>query len=346
MRQDLRPVIFGISGYQLSDAEKKFLADARPLGVILFKRNVESLDQLRALTTALRDVCQNPDLMIAIDQEGGRVARIQPPLWPAYPPMRPYGDQYNTDPDAALDAVYDHYFKIGTGLLDLGITMNCAPVLDVPISGSHDVIGDRAFSQNANVVAQLGMRACCGLIDAGVYPVIKHIPGHGRAMVDSHLDLPRVDTPLADMEKTDFPPFAFMPDMPFAMTAHVVYTAIDAQKPATLSPSVIEKIIRKKLGFMGLLMTDDLGMKALQGTFAELTRESLRAGCEIVLHCSGKLDEMQQIVPELPTQLSDGFMAKMAEAMALTQHAITDLARRREALKLAESQTPIARQQA
>lgn len=323
MTQTVRPVIFGISSVRLTDAEKSFFAETRPMGIILFKRNIESLDQLRLLTDELRAVCGNPNLLITIDQEGGRVARIAPPLWPAYPAMRPYGEKFDADPDAAGDAVYDHYFKIGRGLFELGFNMNCAPVLDVPVAGSHDVIGDRAFSQKPFAVGQLGMRACAGMIDAGILPVIKHIPGHGRAMVDSHLDLPRVDTSLTELEKSDFSPFAFLRDMPFAMTAHVVYTAIDPDLPATLSSAVID-LVRKKIGFDGLLMTDDLGMKALRGSFADLTKQSFRAGCDIILHCSGKLDEMRQILPELPNDLSPRILSKMQDAQQLTQHAFTD----------------------
>ena len=309
-----RPAIFGISGTVLTDAEKRFLEITRPIGVILFKRNIESLSQVKKLCADLRDAANDSDLIIAIDQEGGRVARLRPPLWPEYPPMRPFGSQYKTASDAAKKSVYDNFQDIGHRLLQLGITMNCAPVLDVPITGAHDVIGDRAFADDPKTVATLGREAALGLMAAGVFPVIKHIPGHGRATVDSHHDLPHVDCDHATLSKTDFAPFAMLRDMPFAMTAHVVYTAIDDKYPATLSKKIVDEIIRGEIGFDGLLMGDDLGMKALNGDFATLTRDSFIAGCDIALHCSGEMAEMQAVASALPSRLPDQAAAKLSTA--------------------------------
>ncbi len=320
LHNNLKPAIFGFSGTVLTDAEKKFFETTNPVGAIIFKRNIESLDQIKSLTQSLRETTQNPDLMILIDQEGGRVARLQPPLWPSYPPMRPYGDLFAKNPEDAMQQVYDHYMAIGAGLLELGINVDCAPVLDIPIAGSHDVIGDRAFAETAYPVMQLGQQAMIGLIDAGVLPVIKHIPGHGRAMVDSHLELPRVDTDYATLVATDFAPFKFLCDAPLAMTAHVLYTAIDAELPATLSKKVIDKAIRGDIGYLGLLMTDDLGMKALRGSMRELTAQSLAAGCDVVLHCNGNMDEMSQIASALPDVMNEQGMAKLQQAINMVIH--------------------------
>ncbi len=317
---NLRPAIFGVSGTVLTDAEKKFLQETNPVGTILFARNIESLDQVKSLTASMREVTGNNDLLILIDQEGGRVARLKPPIWPAFPPVRQFGDLYATNADEALEKTYDNYVRIGQGLFDLGINVNCAPVLDIPIPGAHDVIGDRAFADKSWPVTQLGQSACLGLIDAGVLPVIKHIPGHGRAMADSHLELPRVDTDYATLKSTDFAPFKFLCDMPLAMTAHILYTDIDPDLPATLSPKIIDQVIRGDIGYLGVLMSDDLGMKALKGDFADLTKQSLKAGCDVVLHCSGKFDEMQTIAAALPDAMDENAAQRFEQALHLVMH--------------------------
>ncbi|TAH37603.1 MAG: beta-N-acetylhexosaminidase [Alphaproteobacteria bacterium] len=317
---NLRPAIFGISGTVLTDAEKKFFQETNPVGAILFARNIESLDQVTALTASLREVTGNKDLLVLIDQEGGRVARLKPPLWPEYPPARTFGDLYAKNPDDALEKVYDNYVRIGQGLLDLGINVDCAPVLDIPISGAHDVIGDRAFAEKSWPVTQLGQSACLGLIDSGVLPVIKHIPGHGRAMADSHHELPRVDTDYATLKTTDFAPFKFLCDMPLAMTAHILYTDIDPELPATLSPKIVEQVIRGDIGYLGVLMSDDIGMKALKGDFADLTRQTLAAGCDLVLHCSGKMDEMLAAASALPKAMNEQSAQRFEQALHLVLH--------------------------
>ncbi|MGD9649414.1 MAG: beta-N-acetylhexosaminidase [Dongiaceae bacterium] len=304
----LKPVVFGLSGPQLTPEERAFFAEHNPLGFILFARNIQNLDQVARLCAELRMAVNNPQAFIFIDQEGGRVQRIKEPLLPNYPSMRELVSQARGD-EGFIAA---HFKKLGTDLSKLGINVDCAPVLDVPIPGSHDVIGDRAFGVHADDIIKYAAAAVKGLNQAKVFPVIKHIPGHGRAMVDSHLELPIVDTHLDELRKTDFAPFKALNDAPFAMTAHVVYRAIDPHLCATLSPKVIA-LIRQEIGFQGLLLTDDLGMKALKGDFAGLAHASLEAGCDIVLHCSGKMEEMLQVAKGLPTSLSPVTQARLAK---------------------------------
>lgn len=288
------PVIFGIAGTEVTPAERAMFAQHPVLGVILFARNIVSLAQVQSLCAEIKSIL-GPQAIIAIDQEGGRVARLKPPLWPEYPTARSFLPLYRQNPDAARAAVLANYQNIGGGLAELGITMNCAPVLDVPIAGAHDVIGDRAFAADAAIVADLATAACAGLRAAKIDPVIKHIPGHGRAMVDSHHDLPVVDTNYQTLCRTDFVPFRALRGEAYAMTAHVVYTAIDPVHPITLSKTGIAKVIRGEIGFGGKIMSDDLGMKALKGNLGALSHQSLAAGCDIILHCSGVLAEMQEI---------------------------------------------------
>ena len=242
---------------------------------------------------------------VLIDQEGGRVQRLRPPHWRSAPPLRQFGDLYAHDPERAAKALRINMQAIGVELADLGIDVDCAPCLDVPVPGAHDVIGNRALSEDAEVVAALAAAACDGLMDAGVVPVIKHLPGHGRAAVDSHEALPLVDTNSNALSTLDFAPFQAVAKMPVAaMTAHVVYQAFDGDCPATLSSKVIGGVIRERIGFQGLLFSDDLGMKALSGSFADLANDCLTAGCDIALHCSGVLHEMEQIAAGA-TRLSD-----------------------------------------
>jgi beta-N-acetylhexosaminidase len=275
----------------LTPEERAFFREARPWGVILFRRNIETPVQTRALVDALRDCLGRDDAPVLIDQEGGRVQRLGPPHWPRYPTARAYGQAGGGDPLERRALAWLGARLIARDLKALGINVDCAPVLDTPRPGAHDVIGDRAFGEAPDLISQLGRAVCEGLLAGGVAPVIKHIPGHGRAGADSHHDLPVVDAPVEDLEASDFRPFRACSDMPAAMTAHVVYSALDDAHPATTSPTVI-RLIRERLGFDGLLMTDDLSMKALCGAFEARAASALAAGCDVVLHCNGDMAEM------------------------------------------------------
>ncbi|MGE3334167.1 MAG: beta-N-acetylhexosaminidase [Rhodospirillaceae bacterium] len=292
--------IFGLKGLVLNEAERAFFKRVRPMGYILFARNVENPAQVLALVNDLRSL--NPDLdpVVLIDQEGGRVQRLKPPYWRPAPAGAEFAALYAKDAAAAARHLRTNFQLIGEELRAVGIDVDCAPVMDVPVPGSHDVIGDRAYGTDPTTVYELARQVCEGLIDAGVVPVIKHIPGHGRAMSDSHLELPRVGADLATLRATDFAPFrAFCraADRPlaFGMTAHVVYEAIDPDLPATTSRRMIEDIIRGEIGFQGLLMSDDLGMKALSGSYDERAAKSLAAGCDVILHCDGNMEDMEAV---------------------------------------------------
>ncbi|MDR3510867.1 MAG: beta-N-acetylhexosaminidase [Caulobacteraceae bacterium] len=288
--------ILGCSGPTLTAEERAFFRDVRPWGFILFRRNIETPDQVRALVEALRACTGVENAPVLIDQEGGRVQRLGPPHWRRYPPGRAYGQLAANDPLLRREIVRLGARLIAHDLAALGINVDCVPVLDVPDPEGHEVIGDRAYADGPEEVARLGRAAAEGLIAGGVLPVIKHIPGHGRAMADSHLALPVVEAPMAALEARDFAPFRVLSDMPMAMTAHVVYAAIDARRPATTSRKAIRGVIRGALGFDGLLMSDDLSMKALSGDFAERARASLAAGCDVVLHCNGDMAEMKAVL--------------------------------------------------
>ena len=290
-------VIFGCTGPTLAAAERDFFRSADPLGFILFQRNCETPAQLRRLVADLRDSVGRTDAPVLIDQEGGRVARLKPPDWPAYPAAAAFA---GLGGDRAREAAWTGARLIAEDLAALGITVDCVPVLDIPVDGADRVIGDRAYGTTAGVVATLGRAAAEGLLAGGVLPVIKHMPGHGRALVDSHHALPRVAAPRAELESTDFASFRALADLPWGMTAHVVYAAIDPDRPATLSPQVIGEVIRASIGFDGLLLTDDLSMQALGGSFAARARASLDAGCDIVLHCNGEPGEMTEIAGVVP----------------------------------------------
>jgi beta-N-acetylhexosaminidase len=292
--------IAGCSGLELTRAEAAFFRAERPWGFILFKRNVDTPDQVRKLVDAFRACVDRADAPVLIDQEGGRVQRLGPPHWPKYPPGRAYGTLKGNDPLLRREITRLGARLIAHDLRALGITVDCVPVLDIPVAGAHDVIGDRAYGDTPEQVAYLGRAAAEGLIAGGVLPIVKHIPGHGRAGADSHLALPVVDTDRATLSRTDFLPFRHLADMPMAMTAHVVYSAIDPKRPATTSRSVMQDVIRGEIGYDGLVMSDDLSMKALAGDFASRTRQSLRAGCDVVLHCNGDLAEMQAIAAATP----------------------------------------------
>jgi beta-N-acetylhexosaminidase len=289
--------ILGCAGPVLSDTERSFFRDADPLGFILFQRNCQTPDQVRILVDDLRESVGRADAPVLIDQEGGRVARLKAPAWRAVPAAGRFGELAQRGRGAALEAVRLNAELLARELADLGITVDCAPVLDLRLPGQNDVVvGDRAFGDDPELVAELGRAACQGFLAGGVLPVIKHVPGHGRATVDSHHALPRVDASLDELRRTDFVPFRLLRDMPVAVSAHVVYTAIDPDQPATTSRTVIEQIIRGEIGFAGLLISDDLSMQALSGDLGDRARRALAAGCDIALHCNGKIPEMEAVV--------------------------------------------------
>jgi len=284
--------ILGCSGTVLSRAEKAFFADAEPWGFILFARNVKTPDQVRRLTGALRATVGREDAPILIDQEGGRVQRLGPPHWRRYPPGRAYG---------GLRTARREITRLGARLLAhdlaaLGINVDCLPVLDVPAPDGHQIIGDRAYGDTPEQVALLGRAAAEGLIAGGVLPVVKHMPGHGRALADSHRELPVVEASWDELEARDFAPFRVLSDMPMAMTAHVIYAAVDRERPATTSRTVHRRVIRGAIGFAGLVMTDDLSMRALRSSFRERAQAAIGAGCDVVLHCNGDMAEMKAVV--------------------------------------------------
>ena len=307
--------IYGCSGHRLTEAERAFFVEARPGGFILFRRNSDSPDQVRALTAELRESVGDAGAPILIDQEGGRVQRMGPPHWPKYPPGEAYLRAAN-NPLAAREVVRQGARLMAQDLRGVGINVDCLPVLDVPVPGAHDIIGDRAYARDPATVAQLGRAAVEGLLAGGVLPVIKHMPGHGRAFADSHHDLPVVHADLATLDGWDFAPFRALSDMPLAMTAHVVFDAIDPKRPATTSKKAV-RLMRGHLGFGGLIMTDDLSMKALSGSLRERAEASLKAGCDVVLHCNGDLDEMRQVA-EGTGRLKGQAARRAAAAMART----------------------------
>lgn len=289
------PVIFGFSGTQLTNEEITFFKATKPYGYILFARNCDNSAQIKALTDKLREISGRADLPILIDQEGGRVARLKPPHFPAFPPAANFAKMAESDLEGAKIATFENAKKIAEMLRELGITVDCAPLADVPVVGAHDIIGDRAFGHTPAQVSALARAMANGLLAGGVVPVLKHIPGHGRAFADSHLELPVVHTSLAELRATDFMPFKKLSDLPMAMTAHVLFTAIDDKNMATVSPAAI-RLIRDEIGFDGLLMSDDLSMKAMVGDFTQRARDVLNAGCDVVLHCNGDMEEMQAIM--------------------------------------------------
>ncbi len=312
--------ILGCAGLRLTEAERAFFARTNPLGFILFARNVDTPAQVADLVAELRLVVGRADAPVLIDQEGGRVQRLRPPHWRSAPAGAPFARLAAADPAAAAAALRLNFRLIGRELAALGIDVDCAPVLDVPVQGAHDVIGDRAYGIRPAQVAALGRAAMDGLLDEGVLAVIKHIPGHGRAMVDSHQALPVVEAARAELESQDFAPFRALAAAPWAMTAHVVYKAIDPDAPATTSAKVIGEVIRGVIGFDGVLVSDDLSMKALGGGFGDRTRAALDAGCDIVLHCNGEMAEMTAIAAAL-RPLSEIAQERLARAAAMKRRA-------------------------
>ena len=297
-----KAIIFGIAGRELSRAEAAFFHASRPIGIILFERNIESRAQLQALTDDLRAQSGNPHLPILIDQEGGRVARLKPPLVRAYPPMAAYGALYKQDAEKARRAARLGAALLASDLYELGININCAPCLDLGLPQTAQVIGDRAFAPHPDWVAQLGRSFMDGLAQGGVLPVLKHLPGHGRATVDSHATLPIIDAPVPQLQAQDFAPFRQLNDALLGMTGHLLFSHIDADLPSTLSPIIIGEIIRGHIGFDGLLMSDDISMQALPQPITTSAQQALAAGCDIILHCNGNMAEMQalaEVVPEM-----------------------------------------------
>ncbi len=311
-----RAAILGCAGPSLSREERNFFRASDPLGFILFARNCEEPRQLAALIAALRKSVARADVPILIDQEGGRVARLGAPHWWHPPSAAAIGAIAGQGLDRAGRASWLHGRLIAAELAPLGITVDCAPVLDLRLAETHQVIGDRAYGAAPALVAALGRAFCEGLLEGGVLPVIKHMPGHGRARADSHLELPEVTAPLALLRETDFAPFAALADMPWAMTAHIRYRAIDAAAPATCSAGLIRGVVRGEIGFRGLLISDDLGMKALEGDFGARARAALAAGCDLVLHCSGEPGEMEAVMAATP-MLGAAALDRLARGEAL-----------------------------
>ena len=292
--------VSGCAGPRLDPDEIAFFADERPFGLILFRRNCREPAEIRDLVAAFRAAVGRADAPVFIDQEGGRVQRLQPPLWPAYPPAATLGRLAAHDAAAGTRAAWLHGRLIAADLLDLGIDVDCLPVLDVAGATTAAAIGDRSFGGDADSVAGLGRAVADGLIAGGVLPVMKHVPGHGRATVDSHLHLPVVDADVEALARSDFLPFAKLSDLPMAMTAHVVFRAVDADRAATVSATVIRDIIRGRIGFNGLLLSDDVSMHALSGDYATRAATIYAAGCDIVLHCNGRTQEMRAVARAAP----------------------------------------------
>ena len=310
-----RAFITGVSGPELTDSEREFIRTERPWGFILFKRNIDAPAQVARLVGELCAAVENPDTPVLIDQEGGRVQRLGPPHWPVYPPGAVFGALYDIDRALGLKAARLSSRLIAADLIDLGITVDCLPLADVPVEGSDAVIGNRAYGTEPDKVAAIARAVTEGLEQGGVLPVLKHIPGHGRATADSHFKLPTVDIARNELERTDFAAFQPLADLPMAMTAHVVFSAIDPAQPATTSATMIEQVIRGVIGFQGLLMSDDVSMNALAGSIAERTRAIVDAGCDMVLHCNGKLDEMREVA-RLTPELSGQALVRADRALA------------------------------
>lgn len=295
-----KALITGVAGTRLSPDEARFLARVRPAGVILFARNCATRDQISRLTADVHAAVDSDDLLVLIDQEGGRVRRLRPPEWRELPPARAYASVYVDGPARACRLAGLVASLTAADLREIGINTNCAPVLDVPAAGSHAIIGDRAYGDDPDQVAALGRAVAEGYAAGGVLPVIKHIPGHGRATADSHEELPVVTISRAELERVDLKPFRALADQPAAMTAHVVFTDVDPVRPASTSACVIDEIVRGSIGFNGLLMSDDLGMKALTGDMRTRAEAVIAAGTDIALHCSGDLAEMEAAAAGVP----------------------------------------------
>lgn len=294
-------VIYGLSSFELTEEEINFFSEANPLGFILFKRNIDNPQQVKDLVKSLKELV-GWNCLILIDQEGGRVARLRPPHWKEFPAMEKFAKIAENDLEKAKEETFKNAVNLGETLIELGINVDCAPVCDLLFPDAHDIVGDRSFGLDVNIVTELARKTAEGLLSKKVLPIIKHIPGHGRAKADSHEDLPIVTTPLTELKITDFKVFENLSDIPWAMTAHIVYTSLDDKLPATLSSKVID-FIRNDIGFNGVLVSDDLSMHALKGSFEDRTENALKAGCDVVLHCNGDMNEMKAIASKV-TKLS------------------------------------------
>ena len=306
--------IFSLAGTTLGADEAALFREADPVGYILFRRNIEDREQVRALTSALRDLHGRDDLPILIDQEGGRVARMRPPEWPAFPPNESFDRLYQLAPSSAMQAARWNARAIALTLAEVGINVDCLPMLDIRMPGASEIVGDRSLGAEPMQVAALGRAQLEGLASAGVVGVVKHMPGHGRALVDSHLELPVVDAS-EDELAIDLEPFERLATAPMGMTSHIVYRAWDPDRPASQSPIIIGDIIRQRIGFVGFLMSDDFGMEALSGGPADRALACVEAGCDAALHCSGVLGEMADVANVLPALTAEG-EARLARAMA------------------------------
>ena len=318
-----RALVLGCAGERLSHEERRFFAAADPFGFVVFRRNCRSREQLRALVEEMRGSVGRADAPVLVDQEGGRVARLRPPEWPAYPAAARIADL--PDPVAGETARIVARL-IADDLAAVGITVDAAPVLDLPRPGADPVIGDRAFGADPARVARLGAAVCEGLLAGGVLPIVKHMPGHGRATVDSHRACPRVEADRATLSASDFAPFKALRAMPWGMTAHIVFAAIDPTAPVTFSRPLIDTILRREIGFAGVLVSDDISMGALEGSLGERTRRALDAGCDLVLHCTGVMAEMEEIV-EAARPLSPQAAARVVQGEALRRQSQRDFDR-------------------
>lgn len=319
----MQAAIYGLEGIQLTGDERHFFRDCDPAGFILFKRNCETRGQLLHLTDSLRELSGRGDVPILIDQEGGRVARMRPPEWPAFPAAERFSQLYQIAPSSAIEATRSNARALGLMLRDVGVNVDALPLLDVRQEGASDIIGDRALGSEPMQVAALGRAVLDGMASAGVVGIIKHIPGHGRALVDSHKELPVVTANPEELD-VDLEPFERLSSAPMGMMAHVVYMAWDPDRPASMSPTVIRDIVRERIGFDGFLMSDDIGMEALQGDFAARSAGVVAAGCDVALHCSGKMEEMVAIASAVPALSAEG-EARLARAMAGTRVEADDL---------------------
>lgn len=332
--------ITGVAGPALTGEERQFLKEARPWGLIVFKRNVESPASLKALIDDFRSAVgwQAP---VLVDQEGGRVQRLGPPHWPSYPPGAAYGLLYDRDPKLGLAAATLGAALMAADLAGVGIDVDCLPIADVPVAGADPIIGDRAYGAEPAKVAAIAGAIAAGLLRGGVLPVLKHIPGHGRATADSHEKLPVVGADRATLEATDFAAFRALKSLPLGMTAHVVFSAIDPVAPATTSVTIVRDVIRDSIGFSGLLLSDDISMGALSGSIGERTKAAVAAGCDVVLHCNGKMDEMRAVAAAVP-ELAGNAERRAAAALALRRPPapLDGAARRAELSKLMAGVSP------
>jgi len=328
----IKAFICGVEGFTLTGPERDFLRAEQPWGFILFKRNVSDRAQVAALVADLRSCVGRADAPVLIDQEGGRVQRLQPPQWPKYPRGAVFSALYDSSKDLGLRAAWLSARLIADDLAELGVTVDCLPLADVPVAGADAVIGDRAYGTEPAKVAAIAQAVTDGLEAGGVLPILKHIPGHGRATADTHFLLPVVETARDELERTDFAAFRPLAGLPMAMTAHVVFSALDAAQPATTSATIIREVIRGWIGFQGLLMSDDVSMNALEGTIAERSRASIAAGCDMILHCNGKADEMAEVAANSPVLAGEALARADAALKARKQPQPLDRAKARAEL--------------